>query len=110
MKIGEQIKALEKLINQEKQRIVLHGETELSEKYTILVIEKNDLQVLMTQHGDDFTVELSASLVARAHSLDEGISFTRKKTNGLSFLKNLNHTAPSTTDVNTSNRSNSFSS
>lgn len=113
MKIGEQIEALDKLIKQEKQRIVLYGETERSNKYTDLLKEKKRLQIDMSIYGDDCERDLSDSIASsRARSLDAGMSFTPKKTNALSFLKTLNQTAPSASppaEENTSNRASSLS-
>ena len=110
MKIGEQIEALDKLLKQEKQRIVLHGETELSARYTLLFEEKKGLETARSEHGEDFEPDLSTSLVSsRTRSLDGEMSFTRKNTNALSFLKTLNQTVPSATEKITGNRPNSFS-
>jgi hypothetical protein len=104
MNVREQVEALDKLIQQEKKQIGLRGDKTVSEKYTILVTEKNKLQALMTEYGEDFETELSASLVPRARSLDEG-KLTYRIRRPLSFLNNFNGTLISTTDETTDARS-----
>lgn len=89
MNVGDQIKAINQLIIQEKQQIVFRGDKAFSEKYTILAGELAQLKDLLLKHGDAFEPEgLSPSLSKRSTS-DEPVSFVRKS-DSLSFLKNLN--------------------
>lgn len=87
MNVGDQIKAINKLIIQEKKQMSFRGDKVLSEKYGTLVNELQKLNILLRERGEEFEPEcLSFSLVKRSSS-DETVSYVRKK-NPLSFLYN----------------------